>query len=94
MNKEVSATLVEAIFPEQFDNHICTLDNAGTVRFWNISGGIVTTIVTNIHDVRAFCFGAAQSLIAECCGHRGQFRQLFLIGGDVLACFLLLRISS
>lgn len=64
INNDGGAPLVDAIFPEQFDNHICALDTAGIVRFWDIKSGMTTTIVTNVRDVRAFCFGSSQ-LYAE-----------------------------
>ena len=52
------AALVDAIFPAQFDDHICAIDAAGILRFWDVASGTVTTIITGIENVRDFCFGS------------------------------------
>lgn len=60
MDEDKSTVIVDAIFPAQFDNHICTLDTVGILRFWDVANGISSTVVTGIGDVRAFCFGSEQ----------------------------------
>ena len=60
IDNDVSAMLVDAIFPPQFDDHICTLDTDGLLRFWNVIDGAVTTFETGLNDARAFCFGIEQ----------------------------------
>jgi len=60
VDEDKSTVIVDAIFPAQFDNHICTLDTVGILRFWDVANGISSTVVTGIGDVRAFCFGSEQ----------------------------------
>ncbi len=51
--------IVDAMFPQQFDDHVCALDTIGNLRFWNVSSGVMTRIITTVVGARAFCFGAA-----------------------------------
>lgn len=53
------ATIVDAIFPRQFDDHVCALNSTGVLCFWHIYTGSRTKVVTGIQSARAFCFGTA-----------------------------------
>ena len=57
IDESAGVTLVDAIFPRQFDDHICTIDSSGLLRFWNVFGGVLTTVSTGIQDACGFCFG-------------------------------------
>mmetsp|Transcript_13214 Transcript_13214/g.43137 ORF Transcript_13214/g.43137 Transcript_13214/m.43137 type:complete len:546 (+) Transcript_13214:121-1758(+) len=56
----VNSSLVDAIFPAQFDDYICTLDANGVLCFWDVGSSKATTIITRIQCARAFCFGSAR----------------------------------
>mmetsp|Transcript_10860 Transcript_10860/g.33511 ORF Transcript_10860/g.33511 Transcript_10860/m.33511 type:complete len:652 (-) Transcript_10860:258-2213(-) len=64
---DVQSTIIDAMFPGQFDDHVCALDSAGVLHFWNILNGESTRFMTDIHGARAFCFGSAP------CGYVGVF---------------------
>jgi len=53
-----STAVLDAIFPQQFDNHICTIDASGVIKFWDIYGGDTTSVITGIHHVQMLCFGS------------------------------------
>jgi hypothetical protein len=53
-----STAVLDAIFPQQFDNHICTIDASGVIKFWDIYGGDITSVITGIHHVQMLCFGS------------------------------------
>jgi len=57
---EDDATIVDAMFPTQFDDHICMLNTAGVLRFVNATSGIITKVMTDIYDARDFCFGLSE----------------------------------
>lgn len=54
---EDDATIVDAIFPRQFDDHVCMLDAAGVFRFLHVTSGRLTKVITTLYDARDFCFG-------------------------------------
>jgi len=57
---EDDATIVDATFPRQFDDHVCMLNTAGVFRFFNVTSGIPTKVITTIYDARDFCFGLSE----------------------------------
>mmetsp|Transcript_4302 Transcript_4302/g.13508 ORF Transcript_4302/g.13508 Transcript_4302/m.13508 type:complete len:613 (+) Transcript_4302:177-2015(+) len=58
IRKATPSVLIDAIFPRQFDDHICSIDSLGVLRFWDVFGRATTKIETGICDVQVFCFGS------------------------------------
>lgn len=55
-----STQILDATFPQQFDNHICTIDASGVITFWDIYGGDTTSLITGVPHVQMLCFGSEQ----------------------------------